>query len=152
SNPGGAVLSGASAVTDGNGIAAFPFLAIDQVGTPYTLVASVAAPGFIPATSAPFEVTGLVVTVPATAGGLDNGNWDFGPANTGGTVPVNTGVFVAVGQSVTLGPSGGVQNAGVPSPPAGNGPGSANSLAPLLNTMALVARFGPLNPWQFVGN
>src|SRR5262249_47474793 len=47
-NPGGAVLSGASAVTDGNGIAAFPFLAIDQVGTPYTLVASVASPGFIP--------------------------------------------------------------------------------------------------------
>src|SRR5262249_25877830 len=69
SNPGGAVLGGASAVTDGNGIASFPFLAIDKVGTPYTLVASVAAPGFVPATSSSFEVTGLVVTVPATAGG-----------------------------------------------------------------------------------
>jgi uncharacterized protein YjbI with pentapeptide repeats len=151
SNPGGAVLSGASAVTDGNGIASFPFLAIDKVGTPYTLVASVAAPGFVPATSSPFEVTGIVVSVPATAGGLDNDNFELGPANTGGTVPVNTGVFVAAGQSVTLAPAGGVQNGGVPATPAGINPGFPNSLVPLLNTMALVARFGPTNPWQFVG-
>jgi hypothetical protein len=55
-NPSGGILSGiATAATDGNGIATFPFLRINAVGTGYTLVAS--ANASVPTTSNAFNIS-----------------------------------------------------------------------------------------------
>ncbi len=56
SNPGGGILSGTATVaTDAVGIAAFPYLKIDEGGTGYTLLAS--ASGAASATSASFDIS-----------------------------------------------------------------------------------------------
>ncbi len=53
-NPGGSALSGASAITDGSGIATFASLSVSNMGQGYTLMAS--APNFTGATSASFNI------------------------------------------------------------------------------------------------
>ncbi len=55
SNPGGGVLSGTNPESAVGGVAAFPGLSVDKVGTGYTLVASSA--GLASATSAPFDIS-----------------------------------------------------------------------------------------------
>ena len=55
-NPGGGTLSGGAAVTVASGIATFPGLSIDKVGTGYTLTAS-STPSYTAATSAAFNIT-----------------------------------------------------------------------------------------------
>ena len=154
SNPGGAVLTGGGAVaTNASGIATFGGLSLDKLGTGYTLLATVSIAGLTPATSAPFDVKGVVINVPATAGGLDNGNASNLPSD--GTVPVNTGVFVPTGQSVTISGAGAISasDGGGPVSPDGL-PGAAGptDLAPALPGGALVARIGVNTPWQFVGS
>lgn len=55
SNPGSAVLTGTLTVAAVNGLATFPDLVLNQVGTGYTLQAS--SSGLSPAVSSPFDVT-----------------------------------------------------------------------------------------------
>jgi hypothetical protein len=57
-----AELSGTTTVTAVGGVAVFPDLTIDEVGTGYTLTAT--APGIPPATSAPFAVRNFVAVPP----------------------------------------------------------------------------------------
>jgi hypothetical protein len=113
----------------------------------------------------PAEVLELAtVFVPGTAGGTANtnclpgGSCVLGPAGAGGTAPVNTGVSVNPGTSVTLTATGqvvvGGDNPG-PYGPAGTSPYAFwpqwAVLEPSLNQFALVARIGS-GPWQLVGN
>ncbi|MCU1384085.1 MAG: hypothetical protein JWL71_2782 [Acidobacteria bacterium] len=147
-NPGGAVLiGGGTALSNVDGIATFGPLSIDKLGVGYTLIVTVGAPGFTPATSAPFDVRGIIVSIPGRAGGTDNVN-QSGP---GGSVPVNTGVFVPAGQSVIVSAAG-RYSFGADSGPEGL-PGAAPGtfLAPGLTQFAVIARFGPGSAWQPVG-
>ncbi len=150
----GATLSGGAATTDVNGVATFAGLTIDKLGTGYTLIATVTGGTgtFTPATSAPFDVNGVVVSVPGTAGGTENINQPGGAVNALGTVPVNTGVFVPAGQSVTVSASG-TYSFGAPTGPDGDG-GLADSqmLAPGLPRWSIIGRIGPGAPWQPVGS
>ncbi len=67
-NPGGATLTGNAAISDLNGIAAFPALSLDAVGVGYTVVAT--SGQALPTVSAPFEVTSsTVVTNTNDSGG-----------------------------------------------------------------------------------
>ncbi len=67
-NPTGASLAGGGPVaTDAAGLATFPAVSVDRVGTGYTLLASVAVPGVSSITSAAFDVR-LVVTSTADSG------------------------------------------------------------------------------------
>ena len=102
------------------------------------------------------------VLVPAVAGGLANTNcqpscaeFSLGP---GGTAPVNTGMLLNAGGSVTLTATGQVVVGGDnPGPYGPSGTGSAGTywpqwrfLSTTLNQFSLVARIGS-GPWQFVG-
>jgi hypothetical protein len=57
-NPGDGTLAGTTTVASANGVAEFGTLRIDKVGVGYDLAAN--APGFGPATSNPFTVTGQI--------------------------------------------------------------------------------------------
>jgi len=64
-NPGGGTLGGGSAVTASSGVATFPGLSVDTVGTGYTLTAT-STPALTGATSSPFDVTGGALTLGCT--------------------------------------------------------------------------------------
>ena len=59
-NPGGGALAGTTTVTSSNGVAHFGDLQINEVGVGYALAAN--APGFAPATSNLFTITGQIQT------------------------------------------------------------------------------------------
>lgn len=65
SNLGQATLSGNSATSNANGIAIFPSLAVNTVGTGYSLIASATTAGVVAtAHSVPFNVTDLQIAMP----------------------------------------------------------------------------------------
>ena len=87
-NPGGGTLSGGAAVTVASGIATFPGLSIDKVGTGYTLAAS-STPSYTGATSTAFNVApGL--------GPPSKLAFVQGPSNTTAGVAMTPAVKVAV--------------------------------------------------------
>lgn len=91
-NPGGATLSGTTTVTSSNGVAEFGNLQINKPGVGYKLKAE--APGFIPATSRFFTITGQIQacgTGPCTAS-----QWTATTAASA-TAPSAPGDFVTMG-------------------------------------------------------
>jgi len=85
-NPGGGTLTGGSAVPVASGIATFPGLSIDKVGTGYTLVAS-STPIYTPATSSAFNITPGIPTQLVFV---------QGPTNAGAGSAISPAVTVAV--------------------------------------------------------
>ena len=85
-NPGGGALIGGSVVAVASGVATFPGLSINKVGTGYTLVASTAS-AYTPATSSAFNIT------PGVASQLV---FVQGPTNTAAGSAISPPVTVAV--------------------------------------------------------
>ncbi|HVS88720.1 MAG TPA: kelch repeat-containing protein [Candidatus Acidoferrum sp.] len=112
SNPSGATLSGASATTNGAGVASFPNLSLNKVGMGYTLVAS--ASGFTGATSSSFAITPVGVNLSFTAQpGLSTGGKPIMPAvlvfaqdNSGAALP-GVSITMALGANPCAGALGG---------------------------------------------
>jgi hypothetical protein len=117
-NPSNAMLSGTLTNNAVNGIATFSDLRLDQVGTAYTLVAS--SPSLAPATSAPFDVTRLVITTLAlpdgtqglpysqavfAQGGAPPYTWDVKPVpgDTTGQFTLPNGLTVSTDEDGTTG-------------------------------------------------
>jgi hypothetical protein len=77
-NSSGATLSGATATTNAGGLAFFPNLSVDKVGTGYSLAAS--ATGFSGATSSAFDITPVGVNLSFTSQpGLSTGGQPIAP-------------------------------------------------------------------------
>jgi hypothetical protein len=112
SNPSGATLSGASATTNGAGVASFPNLSVNKVGMGYTLVAS--AGGFTGATSSSFDITPVGVNLSfTTQPGLSTGGKPIMPAvlvfaqdNSGAALP-GVNITMALGANPCPGALGG---------------------------------------------
>ena len=122
-NPGSGTLTGGSAVAVASGIATFPGLSIDKVGTGYTLVAS-STPTYTAATSSPFTITpgiatqlvfvqgptnsaaGSTITPPVTVAVEDaNGNVESGDHTTTVSLAIGTnpgGGTLAGGSAVAV--------------------------------------------------
>jgi hypothetical protein len=123
-NPGSASLSGSASALASGGLATFPNLSLDKIGTGYTLQA--AAASLTPATSAGFNVTGgaaarLAITVqPVTAPsgsaitppvvvGAQDGLGNPVPLSGSVTVSINTGpAGAALTGTATVAAAGGV--------------------------------------------
>lgn len=116
-NPAGGTLSGVTTVNAVGGVATFAGLAIDNVGTGYTLSATRA--GLTTATSVPFNVAvgaGINAWVNAAGGNWSTpGNWSLGTVPTAadtvwirqsGTYSVNVDVAATVGRMLVGGTSG----------------------------------------------
>jgi hypothetical protein len=123
SNPSGATLSGASATTNGAGLASFPNLSVNKVGMGYTLVAS--AGGFTGATSSSFDITPVGVNLSfTTQPGLSTGGKPIMPAvlvfaqdNSGAALP-GVSVTMTLGANPCAGALGGTTT--VATGPGGN--------------------------------
>jgi len=98
-NPSGATLGGGTATTNASGVASFPSLSVNKVGTGYTLAAS--ATGFSGATSSAFNITPVGVNLSFTVQpGLSTGGQPITPI-VQVQVQDNSGATLA-GVSVTM--------------------------------------------------
>jgi hypothetical protein len=123
----------------------------------YPVVAAVTNPNYSGGASGTLTITppappaagSRTFFVPGTAGGAATVN----PVSAGGTAPVNSGVFLYVGDSLSITATGTVSwyNAGAASPGGALGcQGDFLAQCPVPG-ISLIARIGS-GPWQFVGS
>ena len=113
-NPGGGTLSGGAAVTVASGIATFPGLSIDKVGTGYTLAAS-STPSYTGATSTAFNVG--PGTPPGLVGYLEGNDRSGFASNESGFNPTSAKGLQLAWQASDTAPNHGV----FPQPIVSNG-------------------------------